>query len=439
VVAYVRGALGTDEVDLDALPAEVLLMVDRIVRPGGAFHVQSATRQRDAVSRRDAAHAALLSSLTTVEHADCVWLANVRTPGHPTVQQPSHALVARIRECQERGYEHRGVPPVYVRAAFHGGASVGDGLFAMAPLRRGQLIMQFVGRVIRAKTATPSYLRVGRRYNYIIEARYMGMDVVIDPLDRNTGTHRESRSVAACINEPSAPFAVDGLARHIPSGRSVVVRTMGLPGEAVWVEFVDDDKPTEVAWHDLTSYGADDTHVANCMWYDFPVPLTDLYRKTRDVSPDAAVFQRTASHATVLTARTPKQLTRLCDGHANLSGVFHLPEPRVYDVHVDDVVILREELFLGLHRAGVVLTCDPWTVRFVLRDVCAWNLPHHTFAGRLEGSKTYVPFPNVYACADVPAGRELLSLYAEPLDTRGEGCTLGDEDIGVAWVESFRG
>lgn len=432
-----------DELEMDALavPEEVFHAVyyglTGAVIPTNHARLERAARDRAAAERASA-------RVDPASFSSLYWFKHVKRPGGRAHLRDRHIVPSRatqklVRECVEAGHTLLADPPACVRPATHFGRSVGMGMFALAPLARGQMITQFTGTV-HPGSGGKGFM-AGNRADYVINARYKGREYTIDPLDAATHRTVAAPHFAAYINEPSRPpFASRTNARHVPSNRNVLVKAYEhRDGGTLRVEFAD-GRQERVPPEDLA--GTDGavpprSYRANCAWFDFPVPLDDLYRKTKVKDNGLVVYARTALHGCTVTFRGAEELVAAFETHTNQAYSFEMHRGRAERVVKGDVLSLRDEVMDGLRRHGVVVgaRAGEWDVYFRVDPEVAHRLPRVAYAGPCEGRD--VPFPCIHACSDVRTGDELLCLYSTPLATRGLGCRalLAASDFRLPWHE----
>ena len=446
IVHYVRsnvpalaGGSATElEVDLNEVPEETLLMVSRMVRKR-PHPVDSARRQRESVRRRAEARAAHLARLSDADFSSLHWFARLRH-GTSDVRErgirPGRETARLLADARASGAVVVADPPTVVLPRTHFGRSVGFGLVALVPFVRGQFLTQFTG-TLHERVGTTFYQR-GRRADYVIKVRHAGRAYVVDPLDAETSTRVVH--TAAYINEPSAPpFARMTNARHEATGRNVLVHRYVVASGELDVEFADGARarvPPEALSTEETRRDPHPPYRANCMWYDFPAPLEDLYAYRRD-RHGMRLYRRTTAHACEVDFRDAAQILAVFEAHTNLAYTFELTRARIARVEVGDVLTLRDEVFHALHRNGVVVARTPLRVRFVLNADEAFRLPDVAYAAT-SAAGTDVPFPVVHACADVVPGQELLCLYAQPIAGRGAACAPPLDDFLPPWYAPVR-
>ena len=372
---------------------------------------------------------------------------------------PSPSLRTMIEECVASGY--RVVGNLYIAPAYHNARPIGEGLFALAPVRRGQLLQQFTGLLYREE----NFKVRGMAQDYMLKTRYAGRAYIVYPLDTG-GADVDPQHVAAYINEPSAPIWIEGdRVRHAGRDARVIYATY-IPNEDNFIAELDEQHefdyivryddgvdPTTArvhAWEvEYRDSRADHVFQANVAWYDFPFPL-ELYRSSsgpaHSSGEDTQVEEwclREWDDATFIKEWPPGDIPGVMASFSDSTAIFDIPPaPQVVSVlkrHHDTrspvVLFLKEEVFEGLERYGLVLrvTTSTVTVRHVVSLAWGWHIPRCISVGRTRhrGHEEVVPFPLIYACDDIPAGHELLSLYANRVDSRGLPCRqLLDGDHG---------
>lgn len=437
------GPIDELEVEAETVPEEVYhllyYMLNKTTLP-----VKHAQLERDALAFRQTQRRLL--HIDASSRASLYWFAYRQRPGGRDILRdirPSPVTRRLLRECQTHGYTILTNPPVYVRPASHFGREVGDGLFALAPFYRGQMILQFTGTVYDLSSGKRFML--GRRQDYVINMRYKGSDFTVDPLDPAAHHHVHPPHYAAYINEPSPPpFANMTNARHEPSRRNVLVRRYDHVKSRIRVEFADgrreDVEPEALSTEATRATQHQLPYRANCAWFDFPVPLDDLYKRVRVKENGLCVYRRTNRHACTVTFRTPAEMITAFESHTNQAYSFEMHRSRLDKIAVGDVLTLRDERMEGLRRHGVVTrvtSSGGWEVHFRLKPDTAWRLPRIVYAGTSSTHGYDVPFPCVYACSDIRPDDELLCLYADAHATRGLRCRalLDDPEFGLPWYE----
>ena len=403
-------------VDAESIPEEVYHVMYHMLT-GAVLPVQHARLERAAQERNAAERASLRPSAASFP--TLYWFAQLRRPGGRAVLRdrgvvPSAAARRLLNACKRSGHTLVTDPPACVRPSVHFGQPVGDGLFALAPFLRGQMITQFTGAIHDG--AAGRRFMVGNRQDYVIQMRYLGRDFTIDPLDAATHRIVVAPNYAAYINEPSAPpFARMTNARHEASGRNVLVHRYDHLRGMLHVEFADgrmENVAPEGLSTEATRALSAPPYRANCAWFDFPVPLNDLYRKVRVRDNGIRVYRRTARHACTVTVRGVNELLTAFEAHTNQSYSFAMSSSRASRIAVGDVLTLRDERMEGLRRHGVVVRVGAdgrsWDVHFRLKPDVAHRLPRTVHAGPAPDETYDVPFPCIHACRDVEVGEELL-------------------------------
>lgn len=443
MIAFERsGPIDSLEIDAYRVPEEVYhvlyYMLKATTIPVSHGSLEKRSRERRASERASVRHdPASFSSLHWFAHVQqASGRAHLRARGIT----PSAVTRRLLHECKQSGYTFLSNPPTFVRPSQHFGRPVGEGLFALAPFARGQMIMQFTGAIHRRSTGK-AFMK-GKRRDYVIEMRYMGREFTIDPLDAATHQRVEPPNYAAYINEPSPPpFARMTNARHEPMRRNVLVHRYDHKRGVVRVEFADgrreDVSPEDLSTDATRATTAPLPYRANCSWFDFPVPLQDLYHKTRVKDNGICVYTRTSLHACTVTFRGADEIISTFEAHTNQAYSFEMRRDRVGKIATGDVLTLRDEQMEGLRRHGVVVRVreNEWDIHLRLKPDAAYKLPRIVYAGSL--GEMDVPFPCIYACSDIRPGEELLCLYSNPLSTRGTGCRrlLDDADLRLPWNE----
>jgi hypothetical protein len=195
-----------------------------------------------------------------------------------------------------------------------------------------------------------------------------------------------------------------------------------------------------------TAQSHPDKFEANTAWIAFPVPLKTLYRPTKTMRGDMYVYLRRPKAAIVALNWARKGFaTRFPAVSDCKTGIFQTKTNMVRTGHV---VLMREELFYGLERYGIVIkvSSDMITVQHYVLPDTLWRLPRKVYAGKLSkcsacrkednplcSACTVVPFPIIHACRDIAAGDELLCLYGSPIATRGVACMLRDDEFKPKW------
>lgn len=442
VSSYRRGSVDELDIEADSVPEEVYHVIFHLLTHG-VIPMDNERLHRDIQVARYTRSRSLHRN--PVSTASLRWFAYHNLPnGKEHISKhkmtPSRETRRLLAQCRASGYMVLTNPPAYVGPARHFDRSTGDGLFALVPFRRGQMIMQFTGTVHDA-TTNPRFM-VGKRKDYVINMRYMGRDFIVDPLD---ATHQRIQppNYAAYINEPSPPpFDRMTNAIHTPSGRNVLIHRYNSKKGVLSVEFADGEI-TNVEPDDLSN-GASRAvrrppYRATCAWFDFPVPLDGLYQKVTTRGDGIRVYKRTELYACTVSFRNEGELLTSFEGHTNQVNSYEMHRTRVSNISVGDVLTLREERMEGLRRHGVVTRVDgnTWDVFFRVDSNAAAQLPSTVYAGWSSTQGYDVPFPCIHACCDVSTGDELLCLYSTPTPSRGLACRalLGQSDIHLPWYE----
>jgi hypothetical protein len=436
------GPIDDLEVEAETIPEEVYHILYYMLTMT-TLPVNHAQLERDALASKQTHRRSLRIDAASFD--SLYWFAYRQRPEGRDILRgilPSPETRRLLKSCQTDGYTVLSNPPVYVRPSEHFGRGVGDGLFALAPLFRGQMILQFTGTVYDLSSGK-KFMR-GKRQDYVINMRYRGIDFTLDPLDPNTHSHVQPPHYAAYINEPSPPpFANMTNARHEPTKRNILVHRYDHAKGRIRIEFPngrrEDVEPEELST-EATRAVQHLPYRANCAWFDFPVPLDDLYKKIKVKDNGLCVYKRTNKHACTVTFREPAELVTAFESHTNQAYSFEMHRTRVEKIVVGDVLTLRDERLEGIRRHGVVTRVTSgggWDVHFRLKPDVAWRLPRIVYAGTSSTRGYDVPFPCIYACGDIRPGDELLCLYDDALATRGLRCRtlLDDPDFGLPWYE----
>lgn len=418
-----------DRVDLATVPMEVVHVL-YVILDG---RIPPTPRDESIVLFEDYKRD-LKKKLGPTRYTDLLWL-NRRAPA------PTKSLRSRIDACKTNGWIS--APPLYVKPITHNGRDVGLGLFCMIPIFRGQMICQFTGRVHAIHGATKQqrdknqrlyYQKNSGRLNYAILMDHGIHSYIVNPLTE-ADTHVKADNIAAYMNEPSPP---QGTVVHV-NGRNAVVMEYDFKTATYDVEYADGrrERVDRVGPHPLTPSST----VANAMWYDFPVPLRDLYVPTGRTRGSGYEYRFTGKRQVVLQHTNVPQTFA---AYSDTTGVYQIgsshPPP------VKSVVLLKEHVHRGLDRAGLVLQSSR-TGLHVSHTVAShtwWRLPKTILVGKVKRCASCkanddpsctechsIPFPTVHACTDIPKDHELLCLYSKPTATRGSGCTdrLDSEDF----------
>ena len=441
VIHLIRTLAPTKEVSIDTLEMEAAsvpeeayhviyyMMTKRILPHNDAYHERIANKKR--VQHKQ--------TITYNDHIflTLLWFVQIVKPGgrqflKENAIRPCAASRTLMDSCRSVVLH----PPVCVRPSMHFGSSVGDGVFALIPFQRGQMIMNFTGRIHKLNEKG---FMIGKRPDYILSPRYLGREFIIDPLD-DTHQFVQPPHYSGYINEPSAPpFPHMSNARHNSTGRVVLVRRYDYAKGYVVVEFSDGRRESVIP-EDLST---DDTrrmkhlpYRANCMWYDFPVPLEELYRRvSSNPSTGVSLYKRTKRHSCTVTIHSREQMVAVFEGHTNQVFSFEMHASRWEKLAMGDVVTLREEQMEGLRRHGVVtrVSAESFDVYFRVDPKAAPMLPQTVRAGTVGDYD--VPFPSIHACKKIEIGEELLCLYAEPMRSRGLHCKRKLTSVTLPWYE----
>lgn len=360
---------------------------------------------------------------------------------------PSPKLSRLLDECRENRYMVR--YPAFVRPSSHNGRDVGMGLYSLLPIQRGQLVFQFTGTVHSPPNFSNFLKKNPRRQEYCIRSFHGTREYIINPL-ANADTEVDSTHFAAFMNEPSPPPWTEGdIVRY--GVRNVIVRKYE---EGMYTVEYADGRTAAVHPSDLTNHphlpSMDRVFESNCMWYDFPVPLSDLYRPT-GYAREGYEYERTDANECVLRWSVA-ELTKAFSVFSDTAGVYRIG-PATLPQH-GHLIFLKEHVFEGLERYGLVVRCRPsyLLVRHTVRSLSGWRLPHRVVAGKAsfcDRCKTeddplcrvcrVVPFPCVYACKDVGMGDEFLCLYSSRIKSRGHPCRepLTPETMRPRWDQLY--
>ena len=375
-------------------------------------------------------------------------------------------------------------PPCVVMLSRHYGRPIGDGLFALVPLMRGQLLCQFEGTMQFLMRKGISYFDSNQaaqamRRRYCLPFNYGGTQYIINPLveDHFVG----EKNAAGFINEPSAPPFVPNewvvlyadtknLVRVVyydyANWRVVVTRD----GERLDVHPRDIERPDVTWFASVDELNATYATYANRIQSAFNKDPTIVLQKRNGtffqtngaptwqnddyVQVNNRVFQNRMRHKThyyeanctffdfpvpiemydvtgdVATRRTDEnhcdikssleELVRWCSGGVDARGKFTEPHRFVPGA----VLFLRPNIFEGL-RPFVHVTDHRGSVlkiRVFVESKYMWRLPNKIKVARVGGK--VIPFPLVYIHRDVKIGQELLCIYdrVNRLSTRGISC-----------------
>ena len=200
--------------------------------------------------------------------------------------------------------------------------------------------------------------------------------VVATPYDPWTGTYAVRGGWVAAEDLASHPFRAERVARAKAARRA---EADGYDG--AWMSDSDDDAPAEDAakWR------------ANCHFYDFPVPLVDLYEPVARRG-DVYEFERRAHAFTCTLTYTPASLAACAYAYSDLDAVFELSNAaHARGVRAGHVVMLREDVHYGLRRYGYVERVEraksgvELRVVHAVHEAAAWRLPRTVLATGPEG------------------------------------------------------
>ena len=337
------------------------------------------------------------ATLTPAWLGDTIWMLQRKGA-------PSPALAARLRTCKANGWPRSKIG--YVRPSEHYGTSVGKGFFALLALPKGQMLMQFTGRLYKDTKAFDKGNRMRRDYS--IGATYGTHKLRINPL-REDDAAIDDHNPVGYINEPSA----------LPKRR--------LPPSAR------------------------DVSRANVDWIDFPVPLPTLYRATRKKKGTFYVFRRRLDASIVPLEWHRSTLSSNFTSFTDCrTGIFKAFKGMHVHIKPGYVLFMHEERFRGLERYGLVTTVkrDTIIVQHYVLHTWSWRLPRRVLAGKLHtcaacrkgvddpacANCVMVPFPLVLACRDIAPDDELLCVYAQTIASRGARCPeLADDEYRPSW------
>jgi hypothetical protein len=359
---------------------------------------------------------------------------------------PSKVLTKLLHECHENSLIVRN--PGFVQQSSHNGKSVGLGLFSLLSIRRGQCVFQFTGSVHQPENFS-NYLKknAGRR-DYCIKVFYGIKEYIINPL-MNNDAEVNPNHFAAYMNEPSPPPWKQGdLAKH--GVRNVLIHDYD--GEYT-IEYANGLKdfvqPGNLTNHPLHRQ-VDASFESNCLWYDFPVPLTDLYKPTMKRRGEEYVYKRTDKDECVIRWST-SDLMKAFSAFSDTKAVYRMGNVTLQPGHI---VLLKENVFQGLHRYGEVVEAkgSHILVRHIVQPSVVWRLAQRVLVGKhklcssckLQDNPrcqkcSVVPFPLVHACKDIDPGEEFLCLYSSQIKSRGLPCRemLDSESMRPRWDELY--
>lgn len=360
---------------------------------------------------------------------------------------PPPFVASVMKNAQEKQWMMFG--PFVARPAKHYGSSVGMGLYTMISLFKGQILCQFTGSLTvkgkgkKGKQQIKTFSNADQQINYIMSINYLGNNIIINPLSQK---QQVDHNFAAYINEPSPlPFKKFDVVT-VDNRNAVVLEPYDYMAESVFVEysdntteFVDVDR---VKFHPLQPKFTH-KHRANTMWYDFPVPVKDLYVATGNQQGEHYVYKRTSNTDTVVHF-TYEQILSTYQYLSDTTAFFKVTPTSVKKyLQPGTVLVLQEDVYRGLNRSGIVLespTSKLYYIKHTMIPVMAWALPTTILVGKyhrcVNCAKSDDPycskcellaFPMVCACSDIPAQSELLCLYGEKIASRGVGCKQGLE------------
>jgi len=373
----------------------------------------------------------------------------------PTGPPRNTKVGAHYRVCREQKWNIS--IPLCIHPSNHGGIPVGLGAFSLVPLKKGQSIAQFTGTV--HPISDFKTLNRGERQYYIITCEYGRHHMVVNPLD-DLKLH-----FVGYINEPSA-LTKNSRVRYIPKEKDLRGE---FPEEGVVFRYDSKKREYEVKFEmgdtviahpsELVPVNHPQKHIANCIWFDFPVPLECYRRIGPDSSGTMLVFYVKNRYECTVTLpwldvdeeyefiTTPENGT-----HAMKRWPYN-------NIPKNALLTLKEKVYDGLVRQGIVTRVDSSrkTVDVYHRvdENVSWKLPDRILGGKLKRCKsckkhddpmceacTIVAFPVVHACSDIGVGEELLSFYSDKyvLQSRGSPCTnlLSNETVRPLWSDGFR-
>ena len=436
-IRQILSSIGEDPeengVDLMAASAEVVATLHHF-----------ATRGRDGLWKptpQDHAERwrAYRSRVPSETRRDVTWL---KTRGGAT----SRRFAERLKDIKREAWMWFG--HVYVKPAHHYGTHVGNGMFALVPLHRGQFLFQFTGFLLSPET---KHMKNDMRRDYSMIAQYGAGKVTVVPLNDDETTV-SSNHFAGFINEPSPPPWKDAESVRV-GGRHGIVRDYHFQTGTYDVEF-EGGGTESVAVQDVRHVhppASSDVYEANCMWYPFPVPLHDAYVPSGQRRGGDYVFQRTSSAAVRYVWKKPDILSAF-SSFSDGTGIYKLTKS--IRLAAGMMVYLKDvNVFPGLERYGLITDVSSTghlTVTHVIASHTSWRLPQLIYAAKFKVCSTCkkegddaacrrcvtIPFPMVYACKNIRPDEELLCLYNDERDKeRGIGCVraLQDDDFMPEW------
>lgn len=380
------------------------------------------------------------------EEIDDVWFDDIcsiyehnqsaSSDNHTTIKNAY--LKSQILYHIQEGHRVFTCPPVYIKESFHFGQAIGRGLYSLIPFLKGQCITQFTGSIhLHSKNSNCGKRRkrfetghpMKQDYCYLMS--YKGNKYIVNPLTKEL--EPDINNPSGFINEPSPPpfksgdeilYTFPGIYATEADFDSEIETAIQQKAKVVDFDFKTglytiqiDDKVLEVLPERLSFC---DKHIrrdyrANCVWFDFPIPI-EFYE-----IQDGKFIMKKETFADVIYSKTEillnfHTMTDEIGAHAYTHGMFvHLK--------VDTVMCLRENIFDGLYRSGVIkeVRSSHITVRHFMNLTECWRLPNQIEAGKYYSK--YIPFPLIYACDDIAENDELLILYeSDPIQTRGLPC-----------------
>ena len=422
-------------IDLVAMDEEILVVLYTIL------HDKAYRPPVDFVTRNGIYHTMRSSRLSSHQQEAIWWL--VHREG-----SPPKALSNRLQMCREQKW--RIYSPFYTRPSHHYGRQIGKGLFALVPLLRGQVLCQFTGRLF---LDTEKYFKSITHHpslHYVMQFTHGTRNYVCDPLDPSSNT--VTTHFAALINEPSPlqRWQIGEVVAIETSGRNGIVKEYDPETQEYTIELSNGVRQTL----DSASIRAHPSRrtiksnhprkdVANCAWFDFPVPLTDLYKATDGMRGEEYIYRRTKSTRCTIEY-SPLELADTFYGFSDTTGIFTLTDSKAKThVRTGTILFLKEDVHRGLERyAHVIRVKDKKIiVEHAVSDAVLWRLPDRILVGRIvvssgpSTSVVHVPFPIIAACSDIASDDEVLCLYGEDHPERGGPCEtiLDQESMTKTW------
>ena len=404
------------------------------------------------VSAQDRYWLDYIRSLSEDDQAMVYWINDktmrLLSPKGPTQKGQTGPVRDYYQLCRQSKWEIH--VPLCIRPANHADVMVGMGAFAMVPLQRGQSICQFTGSL--HPMSQLNTVDRGERKNYIIKCQHGIHPFIINPLD-DLKTHFGGR-----INAPS-PLAKGSHVRYLPQKSTGMILRYSSKKQSYDVEFADGHVSTAHA-SQLAPLTHPKKHVANCVWFDFPVPL-ECYQR---VGPDrsGAMLEFALKRWLECTIRLP--MANLVDQYELITtqnnGTYPIKKWPYKDVPPNALLTLKPKIYDGLVRQGIVLRMEqPHNTVVIYHRVAtnvSWKLPKRMLGGKLKPCRsctrtrddpmciecTVVAFPMIHACSDISVGTELLSFYSEGyvVQSRGSPCAhrLSNETIRPMWRDGPR-